>query len=87
MKTFIFIVLCVNLGYIVLGWRHTTTGGEHMALLKVYDVTKKTPNDLVSSQNIADVSDAIIIADDLVKRDPAYLYKVFDSSMNVVYMR
>lgn len=37
-----------------------------MALLKVYDVTQKPPNDLVSSQNIADV---------------------FDSSMNVVYMR
>ena len=58
-----------------------------MALLKVYDVTKMPPNDLVSSQNIADVSDAIIIADELVKREPAYLYKVFDSSMNVVYMR
>jgi hypothetical protein len=58
-----------------------------MALLKVYDVTKKQPDDLVSSQNIEDVSDAIIIADELVKREPAYLYKVFDSSMNVVYMR
>ena len=58
-----------------------------MALLKVYDVTKKQPDDLVSSLNIADVSDAIIIADELVKREPAYLYKVFDSSMNVVYMR
>lgn len=58
-----------------------------MALLKVYDVTKKPPNDLVSSQNIEDVSDAIIIADDLAKRVPAYLYKVFDSCMNVVYMR
>jgi hypothetical protein len=45
----------------------TTTGGEHMALLKVYDVTKKQPDDLVSSQNIADVSDAIIITDELVK--------------------
>jgi len=58
-----------------------------MALLKVYDVTKKQSDDLVSAQNIADVSDAIIIADELVKREPAYLYKVFDSSMNVVYMR
>lgn len=58
-----------------------------MALLKVYAVTQKPPNDLVSSQNIADVSDAIIIADELAKRVPAYLYKVFDSSMNVVYMR
>lgn len=58
-----------------------------MALLNVYDVTKKPPNDLVSSQNIADVSDAIIIADELAKRKPAYLYKVFDTSMNVVYMR
>lgn len=58
-----------------------------MALLKVYDVTKNPPDDLVSSQNIADVSDAIIIADELAKRKPAYLYKVFDSSMNVVYMR
>lgn len=58
-----------------------------MALLKVYDVTQKPPNDLVSSQNIADVSDAIVIADELAKRVPAYLYKVFDSSMNVVYMR
>lgn len=58
-----------------------------MALLKVYDVTKNPQNDLVSSQNIADVSDAIVIADELVKREPAYLYKVFDSSMNVVYMR
>lgn len=58
-----------------------------MAFLKVYDVTKKPQNDLVSSQNIADVSDAIVIADELVKRKPAYLYKVFDSSMNVVYMR
>lgn len=56
-----------------------------MALLKVYDVTQKQLDDLVSSQNIADVSDAIIIADELVKREPAYLYKVFDSSMNVVY--
>lgn len=51
------------------------------------ECAKKPPNDLVSSQNIADVSDAIIIADELVKREPAYLYKVFDSSMNVVYMR
>lgn len=58
-----------------------------MALLKVYDVTKKQQDDLVSSQNIEDVSDAIIITDELVKRDPAYLYKVFDPSMNVVYMR
>ena len=58
-----------------------------MALLKVYDVTQKPPNDLVSSQNIADASDAIVIADELVKRKPAYLYKAFDSSMNVVYMR
>lgn len=58
-----------------------------MELLKVYDVIKKPPNDLVSSQNIADVSDAIIIADELVKREPAYLYKIFDASMNVVYMR
>ena len=58
-----------------------------MALLKVYDVTKKPPNDLVSSQNIADVSDAIVNADELVKREPAYLYKVFDTGMNVVYMR
>nr|DAR32530.1 MAG TPA: hypothetical protein [Caudoviricetes sp.] len=58
-----------------------------MALLKVYDVTKKQPDDLVSLQNIADVSDAISITDELVKREPAYLYKVFDSSMNVVYMR
>ena len=55
-----------------------------MALLKVYDVTKKQPDDLVSSQTIADVSDAIIITDELVKREPAYLYKVFDSGMNVV---
>ena len=58
-----------------------------MALLKVYDVTKKQSDDLVSAQNIADVSDAIIIADELVKREPAYLYKVFDPSMNVVYLR
>lgn len=58
-----------------------------MAFLKVYDVTKNPPDDLVSSQNIADVSDAIIIADELAKRKPAYLYKVFDTSMNVVYMR
>ena len=58
-----------------------------MALLKVYDVTKKPLNELVSSQNIADVSDAINIADELVKRKPAYLYKVFDTDMNVVYMR
>lgn len=58
-----------------------------MALLKVYDVTKKQPDDLVSSQTIADVSDAIIVTDELVKQEPAYLYKVFDSGMNVVYMR
>lgn len=58
-----------------------------MALLKVYNLTKKPPDDLVPSQNIADVSDAIIIVDELVKRKPAYLYKVFDSGMNVVYMR
>lgn len=38
-----------------------------MALLKAYDVTKKQPDDLVSSQTIADVSDAIIITDELVK--------------------
>lgn len=41
-----------------------------MALLKVYDVTKKQPDDLVSSQNIADVSYAIIIADELVSESP-----------------
>ena len=33
------------------------------------------------------LENAIIITDELVKREPAYLYKVFDSSMNVVYMR
>ena len=64
-----------------------TLGGECMAILKICDATQKPPNDLVASQVIEDVSDAVVIADELAKREPAYMYMVFDSGMNVVYMR
>ena len=57
-----------------------------MALLRTYDVSKG-PDGLVSSQNFPDISDAIERADALAKKAPEYLYKVFDSDMNVVYAR
>lgn len=57
-----------------------------MALLRIYDVEQEPPA-LVLQQQFPVVSDAIAIADELAKRKPEQLYKVFDSSMNVVYMR
>lgn len=57
-----------------------------MALLRIYDV-KKEPQALVSQQQFPVTSDAIVIADELAKRKPELLYRVFDADMNVVYAR
>lgn len=55
-----------------------------MALLRIYDVEKEPPV-LVSQQQFPFASDAIEIADELAKRKPEQLYRVFDADMNVVY--
>lgn len=57
-----------------------------MALLRIYDV-KQEPQTLVSQQQFPVTSDAIVIADELAKRKPEWLYTVFDADMNVVYAR
>nr|DAF65536.1 MAG TPA: hypothetical protein [Caudoviricetes sp.] len=57
-----------------------------MALLRIYDV-KQEPPALVSQQQFTVASDAIVIADELAKRMPERLYRVFDADMNVVYAR
>lgn len=57
-----------------------------MALLRIYDV-KQEPPALVSQQQFPVTSDAIVIADELAKRKPEQLYRVFDVDMNVVYAR
>lgn len=57
-----------------------------MALLRIYDVEKEPPV-LVYQQQFPFASDAIEIADELAKRKPEQLYRVFDADMNVVYAR
>lgn len=57
-----------------------------MALLRIYDVEQEPPA-LVSQQQFSVVSDAVAIADELAKRKPERLYRVFDADMNVVYAR
>jgi len=57
-----------------------------VALLRIYDV-KQEPPALVSQQQFPVASDAIVIADELAKRKPEQLYRVFDADMNVVYAR
>ena len=48
---------------------------------------KQEPPALVSQQQFPVASDAIVIADELAKRKPERLYRVFDADMNVVYAR
>ena len=57
-----------------------------MELLRIYDVEQEPPT-LVSQQQFPVTSDAIVIADELAKRKPEWLYRVFDADMNVVYAR
>ena len=57
-----------------------------MALLRIYDVEQDPPA-LVSQQQFPFASDAIEIVDELAKRKPERLYRVFDADMNVVYAR
>lgn len=57
-----------------------------VALLRIYDVDQEPPA-LVSQQQFPVVSDAVAIADELAKRKPERLYRVFDADMNVVYAR
>lgn len=57
-----------------------------VALLRIYDVEQEPPA-LVSQQQFPVTSDAIVIADELAKRKPERLYRVFDADMNVVYAR
>ena len=57
-----------------------------MALLRIYDVEQEPPA-LVSQQQFPITSDAIVIADELAKRKPEWLDRVFDADMNVVYAR
>lgn len=55
-----------------------------VALLRIYDVGQEPPA-LVSQQQFPVASDAVAIADELAKRKPEQLYRVFDADMNVVY--
>lgn len=57
-----------------------------MALLRIYDVEQEPPA-LDSQQQFPFASDAIEIVDELAKRKPERLYRVFDADMNVVYAR
>ncbi len=57
-----------------------------MALLRIYDVGQEPPS-LISQQQFPVTPDAIVIADELAKRKPEHLYRVFDADMNVVYAR
>lgn len=57
-----------------------------MALLRIYNVEQEPP-ELVSQQQFPVASDSIAIADELAKRKPERLYRVFDADMNVVYAR
>ena len=57
-----------------------------MALLRIYDVEQEPPS-LISQQQFPVTSDAIVIADELAKRKPEHLYRVFDADINVVYAR
>ena len=57
-----------------------------MALLRIYDVEQALAA-LVSQQQFPVASDAVAIADELAKRKPERLYRVFDADMNVVYAR
>lgn len=57
-----------------------------MALLRIYDVEQEPPA-LVSQQQFPFASDTIAVADELAKRNPERLYRVFDADMNVVYAR
>lgn len=57
-----------------------------MALLRIYNVEQEPPA-LVSQQQFPVASDAIAVADELAKRKPEQLYRVFDADMNVVYAR
>ena len=50
-----------------------------MALLRIYNVEQEPPA-LVSQQQFP-------IADELAKRKPEQLYRVFNADMNVVYAR
>ncbi len=57
-----------------------------MALLRIYDVTKEPP-ELVSQRPFPCVPDAIVVADEMARRQPERLYRVFDADMNVAYSR
>ena len=57
-----------------------------VALLRIYDVEQEPPA-LVLQLQFPVASDAIVIADELAKRKPEQLYRVFDADMNVVYAR
>lgn len=57
-----------------------------MALLRIYNVEQEHPV-LVSQQKFPVASDAIEVADELAKRKPEQLYRVFDADMNVAYER
>lgn len=57
-----------------------------MAVLRIYDV-KQEPPALISQKQFPVTLDAIVIADELAKRKPERLYRVFDADMNVVYAR
>ena len=57
-----------------------------VALLRIYNVEQEPPA-LVSQQQFPVASDAIAIADELAKRKPEQLYRVFNADMNVVYAR
>lgn len=57
-----------------------------MALLRIYDVTKEPP-ELVSQRPFPCVPDAIVVADEMARRQPERLYRGVDADMIVVYMR
>ena len=57
-----------------------------MALLRIYDVGQEPPV-LTSQRSFPTASDAIVVADEMAKRKPEALYRVFDADMNIVYGR
>lgn len=57
-----------------------------MALLRIYDVEQEPPA-LVSQLPFPCVPDAIVVTDEMARRQPERLYRVFDADMNVVYSR
>lgn len=57
-----------------------------MSIIKVFDGSKQPPA-FVQNHWAADVHDAVILADELVKKDPSLLCEVYDETGKPVYRR